>query len=224
MRRTAWALSSALVVLPGLSQAEEDLVNFIPNGRTAYFGERDNCKICHIRPQGDGERNAFGEAYGAAPGIFFRWPNLYNLDSDGDGQTNGEELGDPEGLWRPQQEPPRTWPISLPGDPDSTSILDGDAGPPPDFGPLDPEDAAPGEAGIDGSSSGVDGSPRDAGPDRDAGMPSDADVSESGGDGCRSVTPLGSGAPLAGLVALWAARRRRRPAGGLEEAGGGAAR
>ena len=27
------------------------------------------------------------------------WRNLYNLDSDGDGYTNGEELGDPYGQW-----------------------------------------------------------------------------------------------------------------------------
>jgi len=196
--------------LPSVAIAEEDLVDFIPNGRTRYFGEQNNCKICHIRPQGDGDRNAFGEAYGAAPGIFFRWPNLYNLDSDGDGQTNGEELGDPEGLWRPRQDAPRTWPISLPGDPDSMSILDGDAGPPPDFGSL----FADAEAGVLDAASNEDGGDVD----RDAGVPSDADVPEAErfSGGCRGTAFFGPGWPLLVFGAGLAFARRRR---GSEEAG-----
>ncbi len=35
------------------------------------------------------------EASGRSP----TWSALFELDSDGDGLTNGEELGDPEGLW-----------------------------------------------------------------------------------------------------------------------------
>ena len=36
-------------------------------------------------------------------------------DSDGDGKTNGEELGDPDCAWTPGQAPARTTKISHPG-------------------------------------------------------------------------------------------------------------
>jgi len=206
MRSWSQAITWTLLLLPSLAQAEEDLVNFIPNGLTPYFGERQNCKICHVRPQGDGERNAFGEAYGAAPGLFFRWPNLYNLDSDGDGQTNGEELGDPEGVWRPRQPAPRAWPISLPGDPSSTSNLDGDAGPPPDFGTFLEPDAG---STADGSAA------EDAGRVvRDAGVPAQRDAGAGGpapgGGGCQSVPVSSPGWLLLVVVGGSALRRRLR--------------
>lgn len=44
---------------------------------------------------------------------------LCRADSDGDGQTNGEELGDPDCVWRPGSAPARTTDISHPGFADS---------------------------------------------------------------------------------------------------------
>ena len=40
---------------------------------------------------------------------------ICNQDSDGDGKTNGEELGDPKCIWTPGQAPARTTSISHPG-------------------------------------------------------------------------------------------------------------
>ena len=43
------------------------------------------------------------------------WIDVYRLDSDGDGQSNGEELGDPCGIWNSGEEPLYEE-ISNPGD------------------------------------------------------------------------------------------------------------
>lgn len=78
----------------------------VPHG--AKFG----CLTCHNSTLG-GTRNAFGLA--VQPRVGFGtcedfWltpvtppgtPHLATLDSDGDGMTNGEELQDPTGAWRP---------------------------------------------------------------------------------------------------------------------------
>ena len=42
-------------------------------------------------------------------------PALCNMDSDGDGQTNGEELGDPHCVWTVGDIPARTVDITHPG-------------------------------------------------------------------------------------------------------------
>ncbi len=67
----------------------------LPNGQVF------NCATCHVRTSGGGPRNAFGEAVRSLvnPGSRtpFWGPVLARLDSDGDGFTNGQELGDPEG-------------------------------------------------------------------------------------------------------------------------------
>lgn len=67
----------------------------IPNG--GVF----SCANCHINPAGGGPRNPFGRAVEqlVTPGstAAFWSPTLAAQDSDGDGFTNGQELGDPEG-------------------------------------------------------------------------------------------------------------------------------
>ncbi|MBI5383955.1 MAG: PQQ-dependent sugar dehydrogenase [Verrucomicrobia bacterium] len=89
--------------------------NQIPNG--AF----NSCANCHEFP--GGPRNAFGLAVEAVvtPGSTapFWSPALAALDSDGDGFTNGRELGDPAGTWNPGDPNPPAL-ISLPGDPNST--------------------------------------------------------------------------------------------------------
>ncbi|MDA1275195.1 MAG: putative Ig domain-containing protein [Verrucomicrobia bacterium] len=67
----------------------------IPNGNTF------RCQNCHLSSNGGGSRNAFGNAVfsivrGGTTAPFWS-PALAALDSDGDGFTNGEELGDPDG-------------------------------------------------------------------------------------------------------------------------------
>ncbi|CAB9500113.1 Tyramine beta-hydroxylase [Seminavis robusta] len=59
--------------------------------------------VGHVRTAGGGERNSFGLDF-AANG--FEWTKeLCELDSDGDGRSNGEELGDPNCEWSEGQEP-----------------------------------------------------------------------------------------------------------------------
>ena len=89
-------------------------VGMMPNGNTF------SCSNCHLNPGGGGARNAFGEAVralvtpgGAQP---FWSAALAAMDSDGDGVSNGEELGDPEGDGSAN----RTQNISNPGNSGST--------------------------------------------------------------------------------------------------------
>ena len=103
-------LGSTILSLP--ASALSSYVSGIPNGSTF------NCSTCHLNPAGSGPRNAFGNAvFANRSGGFPNWPVLYVLDSDGDGLTNGYELGDPDGVWtRGQPNPTPTWRISRPGD------------------------------------------------------------------------------------------------------------
>lgn len=66
----------------------------LPNG--AVF----SCANCHINPGGGGPRNVFGQAVEAKTGsnnIPFWDAELAGQDADGDGFTNGSEVGDPDG-------------------------------------------------------------------------------------------------------------------------------
>lgn len=101
-------------------------VSQIPNG--AAF----SCNACHTAGGGT-PRNAFGleletnflTAAGAAGDVIWG-PELAALDSDGDGVSNGAELGDPDGTWVVGDANPEGETFH-PGDPESTPPL-----PPPD--------------------------------------------------------------------------------------------
>jgi hypothetical protein len=59
-------------------------------------------------------RNAFGQAFDMAGR---QWTtSLCNADSDGDGESNGQELGDPKCVWSLGNTPTRTDAITYPGD------------------------------------------------------------------------------------------------------------
>lgn len=93
----------------------------IPNG------EKFSCGNCHIDIQGGGPRNDFGklvETKVTPAGHEEFWNStLAFQDSDGDGFTNGQELGDPNGTWRPgQPNPGSSSAVSNPGDPNSVPI------------------------------------------------------------------------------------------------------
>lgn len=93
-------------------------VGDLPNG--AKFG----CLNCHATNNGS-IRNDFGsEAQGYLSGAggvqqqHVDWKPLCPFDSDGDGWTNGEELGDPDCQWTMGDPDPKGF-IFNPGDPDS---------------------------------------------------------------------------------------------------------
>jgi hypothetical protein len=72
----------------------------VPNGTTL------GCATCHVSAGGGGPRNSFGTqvegdflSQAGFAGVVQWGPELAALDADGDGATNGEELGDPDGSW-----------------------------------------------------------------------------------------------------------------------------
>ncbi|KAK3102605.1 hypothetical protein FSP39_012588, partial [Pinctada imbricata] len=69
--------------------------------------------IGHVNPLGGGARNKFGLDFSAAGEKWTR--ELCMLDSDLDGKTNGEELGDPLCTWRKGDPRPSTTGITHPG-------------------------------------------------------------------------------------------------------------
>ncbi|BFZ05845.1 hypothetical protein BsWGS_08884 [Bradybaena similaris] len=88
----------------------------IPNGQNVPHPCKVNYRwsgVGHENPNGGGERNAFGLAFAAAD---HKWTkDLCLADSDGDGKTNGQELGDPQCTWKPNTSPSRTVNITNPG-------------------------------------------------------------------------------------------------------------
>ncbi len=95
--------------------SREFRVSKIPNGG------KFQCANCHTNPGGGGARNNFGQAVDirVTPngGEDFWSATLASQDSDGDGFTNGQELGDPTGSWRPGQPDPGSFSsVSNPGD------------------------------------------------------------------------------------------------------------
>jgi len=101
----AGALAGTWIFLGGGVEAFSCRPGLIPNGT------ENNCLNCHLSQLGGGPRNLFGAAVDAVAVSCepFWGPALASKDSDGDGFTNGEELGDPEGSWK-QGDP-------APGDP-----------------------------------------------------------------------------------------------------------
>lgn len=97
------ALSFALLIflLHGSAQARPPRVNQVPNGPV------NSCGTCHVEGRGDGgPRNSFGQEIqlnflvpAGSLGVVQWGPALAQLDSDGDGVSNGTELNDPTGSW-----------------------------------------------------------------------------------------------------------------------------
>ena len=82
--------------------------DLIPNGGV------DRCSSCHVSSRGGGRRTPFGQdvrdVIRSGSCAEFWDAELAALDSDDDGRSNGEELLDPSGSWRPEGAP-------SPGDP-----------------------------------------------------------------------------------------------------------
>lgn len=114
-RTRAIAVALALGVLGGAGSAhafETYALTLIPNRAYAVngSGQERACITCHDNPDGGAGcdsmmgrpppcLNSFGVAFQANMKVWNE--TLAAGDADGDGYTNGEELGDPEGDWRP---------------------------------------------------------------------------------------------------------------------------
>ncbi|RUS91460.1 hypothetical protein EGW08_000784 [Elysia chlorotica] len=100
----------------GSSQAYMTFQNQIPNGNQVPHP----CKANFMWP-GVGHENRLGGGVNNQFGLDFKdagyWWNedICRADSDGDGMTNGQELGDPDCVWSPDQIPARSSDISHPG-------------------------------------------------------------------------------------------------------------
>ena len=106
--------------------ARSKRVRQVPNGSAV------SCNTCHTAGGGS-PLNPFGLEIATnfltsagAPGDVIWGPELAALDSDGDGASNGAELGDPEGTWVVGDDNPEGETFH-PGDSESTPPL-----PPPD--------------------------------------------------------------------------------------------
>ncbi|XP_012937462.1 temptin-like [Aplysia californica] len=97
-----------------VSDAYPPYLLVVPNGLFV----RDQCGsivvgLGHIDPLGGGLNNQFGLDFAAAGHAWTK--ELCEKDSDGDGRTNGDELGDPDCEWMLLGVPSRTESITNPG-------------------------------------------------------------------------------------------------------------
>ncbi|XP_048241437.1 uncharacterized protein LOC124142797 [Haliotis rufescens] len=105
----------ALCFIIGASHGFRHYQDTIPNGDSVPHPCKNNFLwrgVGHKNPQGGGNRNPFGLDFQQVK----QWTEeLCQKDSDGDGLTNGQELGDPECVWHPGQFPQMTNNITHPG-------------------------------------------------------------------------------------------------------------
>ncbi|XP_055897981.1 uncharacterized protein LOC106059379 isoform X2 [Biomphalaria glabrata] len=106
---------SLVIVLPACL-AYSYYTSRIPNGNYVMHPCKPNSfwpGVGHEDKDGGGPKNEFGKKFSRA---FGKWTRSLCLeDSDGDGRTNGEELGDPLCIWSPGKTPSRTTNITHPG-------------------------------------------------------------------------------------------------------------
>ncbi|GLD92828.1 hypothetical protein PINS_up001407 [Pythium insidiosum] len=93
----------------GVVAARQDFSALVPNG--AAFEDRP---IGYVSTADDSPLDSFGKALEAAGRAWTL--SLCKGDADGDGQTNGVELGDPCCLWTGKAPPMGTAKVSNPGD------------------------------------------------------------------------------------------------------------
>ena len=108
-----WLLT--IVNCATIAMAYPDFVNRIPNGGNVPNSCSEGSTWSapgHKNPSGGGATNVFGTAFESAGNSWTA--ALCQADSDGDGKTNGEELGDPNCTWQKGDTNPTGSPISHP--------------------------------------------------------------------------------------------------------------
>jgi hypothetical protein len=121
MRRSLLSTGAllALVMAALPAEARPFRVNDIPNG--SKYG----CLNCHTDTKATANTDFGSDARkflivsGAISTQHVDWTPLCPLDSDGDGWTNGQELGDPDCMWKSGDPDPTGKALSNPGNPDS---------------------------------------------------------------------------------------------------------
>jgi dopamine beta-monooxygenase len=83
----------------------------------------------HVKSKGGGKLNTFGSDFQDAELVWTK--TLCGLDSDGDGRSNGVELGDPKCVWKVGDTPFSTTGITNPGVPDEPPSGGGSSTPAP---------------------------------------------------------------------------------------------
>lgn len=176
------ATALAAIFTPRAASAHAEYVQYIPNASAL------NCSYCHV-PGDTTKLDDMG--YDTVPivgkPVKDWWPALRGLDSDGDGQTNGQELGDPCEEWLMGLKPGRTTDISNPSDPASKSAT-------PDVPSCDPTPGTGGGGGAGGGEGGGTPTTGNAGSGTTSGTASGAGSSgPSGGQGASTPASAGAG-------------------------------
>ena len=120
--RVAAACLAVVVFVCRPAGASPQYEQYIPNPQSLYpvvLGHNG----AGVVQAGNRNVDVFGRAFSASPGsLSSAWAAICSLDSDGDGRTNGEELGDPGCKWRPGQPSP-PGPCSNPGIKDKAVVV-----------------------------------------------------------------------------------------------------
>lgn len=182
----------------------------------------NDCDTCHIPDDPDDARNLFGQEVqilvDAATPLDQWWDQLKELDSDADGQSNAEELGDPCLEWTMAVPAGRTFDISNPGDAQSLSLSPDVCEDPPMMGEGGGGDGS-GSGNGDGSGNGM-GNGNGDGMGQGGAEPVETNANDRPGDPAFTVAEPGGCASIAGrradpswlvmaLLALGVIRRRR---------------
>lgn len=188
------ALGLTLLTIAGSASAFPDYLKKIPNGDGT-----ERCNYCHTEATG-GPRTSFGAAFEANGD---KWKGIETKDSDGDGQSNGEELGDPCGTFAAGGAPGRSSDISNPADKASKAA-----------NPKTPECMAAGSSAASGGKPMPTSPPPDPAETTAAGPGPQPTAPTTGvQNACAAIAPTGTGGALGALwlaVGGLALRRRAR--------------
>ncbi|KAH9508903.1 hypothetical protein Btru_050423 [Bulinus truncatus] len=115
-KKMIWtSISCALLILPHCL-SYPSFQDQLPNGNNVLHPCIPNYRwpgVGHENRNGGGSRNVFGQDF---KNEGYQWTRSLCLkDSDGDGRTNGEELGDPNCVWSSGKIPARTVNVTHPG-------------------------------------------------------------------------------------------------------------